>query len=125
MPALGGLYAGLDDMPPVFATGLMVAFVEWTCMQALRPFLAPGQQTVGSFLEISHVAATPVGMEATAEVELVGIEGRKLRFRIACRDSAGPIGDGFHERFLIDAARFDQGLASKAAAWRATGASQP
>ena len=67
-------------MPPVLATACMVGFVETTCMEALVPYLAPGQKTVGIHVDLSHVAATPVGMRVTARVELVAVEGRKLRF---------------------------------------------
>ena len=101
-------------MPPVFATAYLVAFVEWTCTQALRGHLGEGQLTVGTRVELSHVAATPVGMQVTAEVELVAVEGRKLRFRAVCRDEAELIGEGFHERAVIDNARFLARMHAKA-----------
>jgi fluoroacetyl-CoA thioesterase len=83
-------------MPPVFATANMIAFIEWTCVAALAPHLAPHQRTVGTRIEISHSAATPIGMDVTADVELVEIDGRRLRFKVGCRDEAEPIGEGFH-----------------------------
>jgi fluoroacetyl-CoA thioesterase len=95
-----------EDMPPVFATAFMVGFIEWVCIEALRPFLDDSERTVGTHVDVSHTAATPVGLTVTAEVELVAVEGRKLRFKVACRDDAGPIGEGFHERAVIDLARF-------------------
>src|SRR5262245_45846168 len=93
-------------MPPIFATAYLVGFVEATCVAALRPYLAPGQRTVGTHIDMSHSAATPVGMMVTAEVELVEVGERRLRFRVTCRDDAEVVGQGFHERFIIDFGRF-------------------
>ena len=112
LPALLGVFA---DMPPVLATACMVGFVETTCMEALAPHLAPGQKTVGIHVDLSHVAATPVGMRVTAEVELVAVEGRKLRFKVECRDEQEIIGAGFHERAIIEEARFRARLRMKGA----------
>ncbi len=106
VPAASGLFAVTADMPPVFATAQMIAFVEWTCVAALAPFIAPHQRTVGTRVEISHLSATPIGMNVTAEVELVEIDGRRLRFAATCRDEAEVIGEGFHERVIVDYARF-------------------
>lgn len=103
------------DMPPVFATAYMVGFLEAVCLEAVKPFLAPGERTVGTRVDVSHVAATPVGMRVTAECELVGIDGRRLSFKVRCRDAAGLIGEGTHERAIIDLARFMERLTAKAA----------
>jgi fluoroacetyl-CoA thioesterase len=116
VPEMGDRFPGFAEMPPVFATAYLVAFVEWTCLKALAPYLQPGQRTVGTRIDLSHDAATPIGMPATTEIELVAFDGRKLRFKVACRDARDPIGSGFHERFLIDAAKFLQKLAEKAGA---------
>lgn len=113
VPAVSPAFTGFADMPPVFATALLVGFVEWTCIEALRPCLEPGQKTVGVHVDLSHSAATPVGLAVTAEIELVAIEGRRLRFKVSCRDEAEPISDGHHERFIIDEARFVERLAGK------------
>jgi fluoroacetyl-CoA thioesterase len=64
----------------------MVALVEATCFDALEPFPKEGQKTVGAHVDLSHVAATPMGMRVTAQVELVAVEGRKLRFKLECQD---------------------------------------
>jgi fluoroacetyl-CoA thioesterase len=112
---LGRVYGNFSDMPPVFATAYLVGFVESTCIELLAPHLGRGQQSVGTHVGLSHSAATPVGMVVTAEVELVAVEGRKLRFKVVCRDEADVICEGFHERHLIDAARFMERLARKAA----------
>src|SRR5438874_13703518 len=113
VPAQGRMMGGTVEMPPVFATANMIAFVEWTCVAALAPYLAPHQRTVGTRVDMSHIAATPIGMNVTAEVELFEIDGRRLRFKASCRDEAEPIGEGFHERMVIDHTRFMQRLARK------------
>lgn len=116
VPEMADRFPGFAEMPPVFATAYLVAFVEWTCLRALAPYLQPGQRSVGTRVELTHDAATPVGMRATAEVELVAFDGRKLRFKVACRDERDEIGAGFHERFVIDQPRFLAKLADKRAA---------
>ncbi|WP_206522109.1 MULTISPECIES: thioesterase family protein [unclassified Mesorhizobium] len=99
-------FASFADMPPVFATAFMVGFIEWACVEALRPFLSSHERTVGTHVDVSHVAATPVGMTVTADVELVAVQGRKLRFKVSCSDENGLIGEGFHERAVVDYDKF-------------------
>jgi fluoroacetyl-CoA thioesterase len=113
VPAQARFFDPTTDMPPVFATANMIAFVEWTCVHALAPYLSADQRTVGTRVEMTHTAATPIGMTVTAEVELVEIHDRTLRFKVACRDEEDPIGEGFHERTVIDHARFMARLARK------------
>ena len=113
VPASSQLFPGATEMPPVFATASMIAFVEWTCVAALAPYLARGQRSVGTRVEMTHTAATPIGMIVTAEVELIELKGRRLRFKVNCRDEVEPIGDGFHERTVIDRDRFMSRLARK------------
>jgi len=113
VPEVDASWPDFQDMPPVLATAMMVAFIEQTCIQGLRPFLAPGQHTVGTQVDVGHVAATPVGMVVTAEVELVAIDGKALLFKVACRGEAGPIGEGTHRRAIIDVARFLQRVQDK------------
>ncbi|MEE3625227.1 thioesterase family protein [Nitrospirillum sp. BR 11752] len=115
VPALPAAFGGFHDMPPVFATAQMVAFIEWTCVQALAPYLEPGERTVGTHVDVSHVAATPVGMTVTATVELIAFDGRALRFKVAAHDATGLIGEGFHSRGVIDYARFMARVEKKAA----------
>lgn len=109
-------WPGFADMPAVFATAMMVGFMEQTCIEALRPFLDDGQRTVGTQVDMSHVAATPVGMVVEARVELVEVQGKALLFKVECRDAAGLIGAGTHRRAIIDLRRFEERLAAKAAA---------
>ena len=113
VPAQARIFAPTTKMPPVFATAQMIAFVEWTCVAALAPYLGLEQRTVGTRVEMTHTAATPVGMTVTAEVELIAVSDRTLRFKVACRDERDAIGEGFHERTIIDHARFMTRLARK------------
>lgn len=106
VPAVEPDWPGFRDMPAVFATAMMIGFIEQTCIQALRSYLSAGQHTVGTQIEVSHVAATPVGMTVTATVELIAVEGRSLLFAVSCRDDAGLIGEGTHRRAIIDLPRF-------------------
>lgn len=116
VPEIDESWPGFRDMPPVLATAIMIAFIEQTCVEGLRPFLQSAQRTVGTHVDVSHVAATPVGMTVTAEVELVGIEGKLLMFKVTCRDDAGVIGEGRHQRAIIDVDRFMKKLGEKAVA---------
>jgi fluoroacetyl-CoA thioesterase len=113
VPAQAEIFSPGADMPPVFATAQMIAFVEWTCVAALAPYLGPHQRTVGTRVEMTHIAAAPIGTKVTAEVELIAIDGRILRFKAICRDQKEPIGEGFHERTVIDHERFLARLARK------------
>jgi len=101
------------DMPAVFGTAYLVGFVEWTCMRLLAPYLEPRQRSLGTRVDLSHRAATPVGMKVTAEVRLEGVDGRRLRFRVVCRDEAEVICEGDHERFVVEVERFLKGLEKK------------
>src|SRR5207237_9131175 len=91
---------------PAFAQAQMFAFIEWTCVHALALYLAPGQRTVGTRVEMTHSAATPIGMIVTAEVELVEIDGRRFRFHARCRDEVETIREGFHQLMVMDHRRF-------------------
>jgi len=107
-------FSGFAALPPVFATAFMVGFMEWACIEALKPYLLDGENTVGTHVYLSHVAPTPLGMKVTAQVELVEVKGRTLRFRVDCYDECGLIGSGFHERTVIDTARFMAKVRKKA-----------
>lgn len=113
VPAVSEVFTGFADMPPVFATAYLVGFVEWTCIEALRPFLTAQQRTVGVHVELSHSAATPMGMEVTAEVELISIEDKRLRFKVICRDAVEVICEGHHDRYLIDVEKFLKRVSKK------------
>lgn len=100
-------------MPEVFATAMMIGFMEQTCIQALRPFLAENQHSVGTHVDISHVSATPVGFSVTALIELVEVDGRILTFKVSCQDDFGIIGEGTHKRAIIDVPKFLERLKNK------------
>lgn len=90
----------------VFATPAMVALMEKTAVKSVESLLDEGQTTVGIALDIKHSAATPLGMTVTCESELVAVDGRKLTFKVTASDERGEIGSGMHERFIVDAERF-------------------
>ena len=90
----------------VFATPAMIALMENTAWASVEPYMEEGYSTVGTHLDISHISASPVGSEITCESELVETDGRRLVFKVAARDDAGPIGEGTHERFIINVMKF-------------------
>ena len=97
------LGSGLLD---VFATPSMVALMEETCMKSVQAELDEGCGTVGTGLTIHHVSATPIGMKVRCASKLVEVDGRKLVFDVQAFDEAGLIGQGTHERFIIDSEKF-------------------
>lgn len=103
-------------MPPVFATAYLVGLFEWACMEAMQPHLDEGEQSVGVDIRVSHIAATPPGLTVKVLVVVEAVEGRKLSFRVSAHDDVEPIGEGTHQRVLIQPARFLQKVAQKAAA---------
>lgn len=113
VPALPGPLGAFATMPKVFATAYLVAFVEATCIDAIAPFLPPGQASVGTHVDLSHSAATPVGMTVTADVELIEVNGRALHFKVICRDDRDVICEGTHHRFIIDQAKFETKVREK------------
>jgi fluoroacetyl-CoA thioesterase len=104
-----------SSMPRVFATGYMVGLMEWACIEALKPHLDEGEGSLGVGIDVTHVAATPPGMEVTVEVECLAIEGRRLRWRVRARDQAELIGEGTHDRAVVVWERFNRKVAEKAA----------
>ena len=90
----------------VLATPAMVALMEKTARLSVAPYLEEGQSTVGTLVNVKHLAASPVGMRITCKTELVDIDRRRLVFHVECSDEAGLIGEGEHERFIIDEAKF-------------------
>jgi len=102
------------SMPEVFATGFLVGFLEWSCIKAINPHLDwPNEQTVGTHIDVSHEAATPPGLEVSATVELIEVEGRKLVFTVEAHDGVDLISKGRHERFVINKEKFDAKVNAK------------
>lgn len=91
---------------PVFATPAMIALMENTAYKSVADELEEGAGTVGTLMNVKHVAATPVGMEVTCETKLVEVDRKRLVFEVKAYDAAGVIGEGTHERFIIDNERF-------------------
>ncbi len=97
----------------VYATPAMLALMEKAACVAVAPLLDEGATTVGTLLNVSHLAATPVGMEVSATAELISQEGRKFVFRVTASDESGVIGEGTHERFSVMAQKFTDKTYSK------------
>lgn len=117
VPALYPESAEFQEMPEVFATGFMVGFLEWACIDAIKPHLDwPDEQSLGIHINVSHTAATPPGLLVTARVKLVEVNGRRLVFEVEADDGVDIIATGAHERFVIDRDRFNQKIRNKAAA---------
>ena len=95
-----------SGLVPVFATPWMIALMENAAVNAVQAALAPDEGTVGTRLDVTHDAATPIGMRVWAEAEVTAVEGRKITFAVAAYDEAEKIGGGTHERFIIKPERF-------------------
>lgn len=104
-PELTAAHVG-SGLAPVFATPMMISLMEKTCSDSVAPFLEEGESTVGTLINITHDAATPVGMRVWCESELVEVDRRRLVFEVKAFDEAGLIGQGRHERFVINNAKF-------------------
>ena len=107
--------AELRAMPEVFATGFMVGLMEWTCVELLAPHLDEGEGSLGTHIDVSHKAATPVGFTVTVEAECIEVRGPRARFKIVAHDGVDEIGAGTHERFIVAWDRFNRSVAAKRA----------
>ncbi len=114
VPAVSSQYPRFDDMPAVFATAFMVGLAECAAMDALHPALEEGESSVGIDVRVDHTAATPVGMQVTAEAVVTAVEGRVVTFEVTLRDEVDQIGHGTHQRAVINRAKFDARVAAKA-----------
>ncbi len=90
----------------VFATPSMIGLMENAALGSIAPYLEPGQSSVGTKISVSHVSATPMGMTVTAETEVTEVDRRRVVFAVRAYDDAGLIGEGTHERFIIDVEKF-------------------
>ncbi|GHO50355.1 thioesterase family protein [Ktedonospora formicarum] len=115
VPALYPESPEFQEMPEVFATGFLVGLLEWACIKAIHPYLDwPHEQTVGTHINVSHLAATPPGLVVTVKVTVVKVDGRHLIFEVEAHDSLDIITKGTHERYLIDRERFVKRAKQKA-----------
>jgi fluoroacetyl-CoA thioesterase len=106
---------GFAAMPEVLATGFMVGLIEWACIDAIAPHLGDGEMSLGVHVDLSHDAATPPGLEVAVRVGLEEVDGRRLTFAAEADDGRDRICAGRHVRFIVDRARFEAGVARKAA----------
>jgi predicted thioesterase len=97
----------------VLATPVMINLFEAAALDAVERLLPPGRQSLGTVLNVRHIAATPVGMRVTATAEVTGVEGRTIRFRVEARDEKDLIGDGTHERVVVNVEKFDERVQRK------------
>ena len=105
----------VDGTPDVFSTPALGALVEKTAAEWVGKHLSADQMTVGAQIVINHTAATPEGLVVTATVTLAAMEGRRLDFTWTATDGVDDVGNGTHQRFVVDRARFEQRLAAKKA----------
>lgn len=98
--------AAFRAMPGVLATGYMVGLMEWACVEQLAPFLEEGEGSLGTHVDVSHVAPTPPGLTVTVETEVTGIDGRFVWFAVRAHDGVDLIGEGRHQRAVVRWDRF-------------------
>ncbi len=103
------------ELPEAFATPFLVGLMEGVSAELMAQHLKPGEQSVGIGINLKHTAPTPLGMEVRVVTELTAIEGKKLTFKLEAFDAKEKIGEAIHERFIINADKFSQKLAAKAA----------
>src|SRR5689334_10368831 len=101
-------------LPPVFATPVMIMAMENAALNAVRAYLDPGESAVGTAVNIRHLAATPVGHQVIAEAVVTKVDGRRIEFDVNARDEIEEIGNGTHERMVVDVGRLNQRLNAKA-----------
>ena len=99
----------------VFGTPAMIALLEETCLTSIEPYLEEGQGSVGTKIDVEHLAATPLGMKVRCESELIEVDRRRLVFSVEIFDEAGLVGRGRHERFIIQSEKFMAKAMAKAA----------
>jgi fluoroacetyl-CoA thioesterase len=102
-----------DEGARVLSTPNMIRYMEMTCRNAVLPLLEPGHDTVGTQVNVAHLGASPIGMSVTFTAEVIRVEGRRVEFRVEARDEKGKIGEGTHERAIINIARFATRLAER------------
>jgi predicted thioesterase len=100
-------------LPQVLATPVMILVMENAALNAIRPFLDAGESAVGTAIDVKHFAATPVGHDVRATAEVVGVEGKRIDFKVSASDGEEQIGSGTHQRIAIDLRSFNERLAKK------------
>ena len=100
----------------VLATPVMINLIEAAALEACEHLLPAGHQSLGTHLDVTHIAATPVGLRVTATAEVIAIDGRNIHFKVSARDERDLIGEGKHERVVVNVERFDKRVQEKIAA---------
>jgi fluoroacetyl-CoA thioesterase len=101
------------SLPPVLATAMMSLAMELAAMDALKPYLEPGEMSVGVVVNVTHTGATPEGWKVRAEAEVTKSEGRRLEYDLRAYDEKEQVGNGTHSRTVLERAKFDQRFAEK------------
>lgn len=101
-------------MPTVFATGFMVGLMEWTCLNIIAPHLDEGEGSLGIHVNVSHVAATVPGQTVTVDAKCTKVAGRRLFFHVKAHDGIDLIGEGEHQRMVVNWQKFEQRVNHKA-----------
>jgi fluoroacetyl-CoA thioesterase len=99
----------------VLATPVMIMVMENAALNAIKPYLETGESALGTRVDIRHIAATPVGVRVVGEAEVTRVDGRRLEFTVRARDETEEIGNGAHERMIVDLARLSKRLDAKRA----------
>jgi fluoroacetyl-CoA thioesterase len=102
-----------SSLPQVFATPMMITAMENAALNAVLAYLDPGESCVGTVVNVKHLAATPVGHRVTADAVVTKVDGRHIEFTVTAHDEVEEIGNGTHERMVVDMARIDKRLAAK------------
>jgi len=102
-------------LPPVLATPVMIMVMENAALNAIKPYLETGESALGTRVDIRHIAATPVGVRVVGEAEVTRVDGRRLEFTVRARDETEEIGNGAHERMIVDLGRLSKRLEAKRA----------
>jgi fluoroacetyl-CoA thioesterase len=100
-------------LPPVLSTPVMIMIIENAALNALKPYLEPGESAVGTRIDVRHIAATPVGKRVTGEAQVTKVEGRRINFTVRAVDEEEEIGYGTHERALVTLAKIAERLTAK------------
>jgi len=104
------------SLPAVLATPVMILIMENAALNAIKPFLDAGESAVGIAVDVKHLAATPVGHDVSATAEVVGVNGKRIDFKVSAKDGQEEIGKGSHQRIVIDLQSFNERLAQKSRA---------
>jgi fluoroacetyl-CoA thioesterase len=107
--------ADFQAMPQVFATGYMVGLMEWACIDLMKSHLDVGEGSLGTHIDVSHVAATPPGLTVSVDVECTAVDGKRLSFKVKAHDGVDLIGEGSHQRHVVSWDKFNARVAGKVA----------